>query len=117
MHAKERCLSGTWSAEEKMNEDKTEQILLQILEKFDKQAELFRLALSTKEIHKPEWYTPRNFVLRLIRGLVLVSGPEVQAIGVALHGALDLLGFAGTARLILTLRRKHKDGRGTKKTV
>ena len=100
-------------------EKKVEEALLQIATKFDKWAELFMVAFATSTTAQVEkWYTPKAMALRLLKCGASVSPPELRIVCVALHGAVDCLGFSGALQLALELNKlRRKNGGKQAKSV
>lgn len=93
-----------------MTPEQTETALLALTKHFEEFSAKFLLAVETKSHDRPaaEWYTPKGMLLRFLRiGANVTSAPEIKAGCAVLHGALDVLGFSGTLKLVLELRRKH----------
>lgn len=86
-----------------------EKALVSIASQFEKFSQNFVVAFETHATAQREskWYSPKQLVLRLIRTAAVASPPEVQVLAVAVHGALDVLGFAGTLRLVINLKRRR----------
>lgn len=99
-----------------MIEQNAEKALLEIAEKFEAFSEKFAVAICTSATQAEEkWYTPKSMVLRLLKATAVASPPEITTVCVILHGAIAVLGFKGTLKLALEMRRKLANGKGTKK--
>jgi len=98
-----------------MDNEKVEQAIIKIAEGFDEGFKQFAIALAQTggpaEVH---WYSPKQLFLRIVRAAATTSPVEFRLVGVVLHGAVDVLGFGGTMRLILELRRKYNADRKRK---
>lgn len=93
-------------------EQKFEATVLDFINSFENFADKFMVAFATSATQeKEQWYTPRAMFLRLIRVTAIASPPELQIVCVGLHGAISCLGFSGTVKLALELRRRHQNGK------
>lgn len=91
-----------------MNEQQ-EGMLIRIVEQFERESKNFAVAVRTmnENPNGPKWFTPKRMFLNLLRVVTVSSPSEIQVIGCAVHGAIDVLGFSGALKLVLELRRKN----------
>lgn len=85
-----------------------EQKLFEAVDKLrlDKVVEKFVIGMQTANGSK-RWFTPKELGLKALAVSARLSPPEIRMILVAIHGAIDILGFRETVRLAMILRRKH----------
>ena len=92
--------------------DQVEQSILLLAEKFEEFSRQFVVAVRDVNTQgPPKWYTTKSMFLNLLRVTALSTPLEVRIIAVAAHGAIDVLGFSGTLKLVLELRRKSARGK------
>ena len=91
-----------------MNEQQ-ENLLIKVVEQFEEQSKNFAVAVRTmnENPNGPRWFTPKRMFLNAVRIATLSSPVEIQVLGCAVHGAIDVLGFSGALKLVLELRRKN----------
>lgn len=94
-----------------MNQNDAEKALLEIAGKFEEFSEKFAVAICTSATQPIEkWYTPKQMTLRLLKATAFAGSPEITSVAVALHGAIAVLGFKGTAKLVLEMKRRLSNG-------
>jgi hypothetical protein len=87
--------------------EQVEQKIVELAEKFEDFSRQFVVALREVQSQgPPKWYTPKRMFLNMLRVTAVASPLELKVIAVAAHGAIDVLGFSGTLKLVLELRRK-----------
>lgn len=89
--------------------EQQEGLLLKIAEQFERESKNFAVAIRAmnENPNGPKWFTPKRMFLNLVRVATLSSPSEMQVLGCAVHGAIDVLGFSGAIKLVLDLRRKN----------
>jgi hypothetical protein len=101
-----------------MIDQNAEKALLEIAEKFEAFSEKFAVAICTSATQAEEkWYTPKQMTLRLLKATAVASPPELTAVCCILHGAIAVLGFKGTIKLAMEMRRKLENGKRKKKNT
>ena len=89
--------------------------IIEALGKLEPLVNKFSIAMM-KPSEPVRWFTPRELGLKALAVSARLSpSPDLQMILVALHGAIDILGFRETVRLAMILRRKHAGKPAAKK--
>lgn len=95
-----------------LNEEQLVTLVTKLAQEFESFGDKFLVAVESRKYDfkngPAQWYTPKGMVLRFLRiGTNIATAPEAKIGCAVLHGAIDVIGFSGTLKLVLELRRKH----------